>query len=149
MEQRFEIFTALITKIRRNITRIKTEEMAEFNLKSPHVSCLYYLYQSEGSMTAKDLCEASDEDKAAISRSIEFLEINGFIECESKTEKRYKSPLFLTDKGKVVAEKIAKKVDNIVNIASPKMSDNERAKFYQTLTTIANNLQKISDNYGE
>ena len=149
MEQRFEIFTALITKIRRCISKIKTEEMAEFNLKSPHVSCLYYLYQSEGGMTAKELCEASDEDKAAISRSIEFLELNGYIECESKTEKRYKSLLFLTEQGKVVATKIAEKVDNIVNVASADMNIEERAKFYKNLTTISNNLQKICDKYGE
>lgn len=149
MEQRFEIFTALITKIRRCISKIKTEEMAEFDLKSPHVSCLYYLYQSKCGMTAKELCEASDEDKAAISRSIEFLEINGYIDCESKTEKRYKSILFLTTKGKMVASKIANKVDNIVNIASANMTIEERNKFYKNLTAISNNLQKICDNYGE
>ena len=149
MEQRFEIFTMLITKIRRCITKIKTEEMAEFNLKSPHVSCLYYLYQSNGNMTAKELCEASDEDKAAISRSIDFLETNGYIECESKTEKRYKSPLFLTEKGKIVASQIAEKVDDIVDIASADMTMEERTKFYKNLTTISNNLQKICDKYGE
>lgn len=149
MEQRFEIFTALITKIRRCIAKIKTEEMAEFDLKSPHVSCLYYLYQSEGNMTAKELCDASDEDKAAISRSIDFLENNGYIECESKTEKRYKSPLFLTQKGELVASKITEKVDSIVNIASADMSIEERHKFYKNLTTISNNLQKICDGYEE
>ena len=149
MEQRFEVFTVLITKIRRSINKIKTEEMAEFNLKSPHVSYLYYLYQSGGSMTAKELCEASDEDKAAISRSIEFLETNGYINCESKTEKRYKSPLFLSEKGKTVAGKIATKVDNIVNLASANMTIQERDKFYKNLTVICNNLQKICDNYGE
>ena len=149
MEQRFEIFTALITKIRRYITKIKTEEMAEFDLKSPHVSCIYYLYQNDGNMTAKELCEASDEDKAAISRSIEFLETNGYIECESKTEKRYKSPLFLTQKGKLVGAKITEKVDNIVDIASADMTIDERVKFYKQLTSISENLQKICDEYGE
>ncbi len=146
MEQRYEIFTMLITKIRRCIAKIKSEEMAEFNLKSPHVSCLYYLYQSDG-MTSKELCEVSDEDKAAISRSIDFLETNGYIESESKTEKRYKSPLYLTAKGKSVAEKISKKVDAIVNVASADMSLEERKKFYNNLTNISNNLQKICDNY--
>lgn len=149
MEQRFETFTVQIAKISKCIRKIKTEEMAEFDLKSPHVSCIYYLYQNNGEMTATDLCEVSNEDKASISRSIDYLENNGYIECESKTEKRYKSPLFLTEKGKGVGEKISKKVDNIVNLASPKMSDSERIKFYQTLTKISNNLQKICDNYGE
>ena len=147
MEQRFETFTIQIAKISRNIRRIKTEEMAEFNLKSPHVSCIYYLYRNEGNMTAKELCEASDEDKAAISRSIDFLETNGYIKCDSKTEKRYKSPLFLTEKGKRVGAKIAEKVDNIVNIASADMTLDERVKFYKQLTAISENLQKICNNY--
>ncbi|MBQ7798769.1 MAG: winged helix DNA-binding protein [Clostridia bacterium] len=149
MEQRFETFTVQIAKISRNIRRIKSEEMAEFNLKSPHVSCLYYLYQSETEMTAKELCDVCEEDKASISRSIDFLENEGYIECRSKTEKRYKSPLYLTEKGKLVGEKIAQKVNDIVNMASPSMTDGERIKFYQILTKISNNLQKICDNYGE
>ena len=43
MEERFAAFTVLIAKINRNIRRIKTEEMAEFHLKGPHVACLYHL----------------------------------------------------------------------------------------------------------
>ena len=149
MEQRFETFTVQIAKISRYIRKIKTEEMAEFNLKSPHVSCLYYLYQSENGMTAKELCDVCEEDKAAISRAISYLEDNGYIECSSKTEKRYKSPLNLTEKGKIIGEKISIKVDRILDLASPGMNDGERKKFYQNLTTISNNLQKICDKYGE
>ena len=148
MEQRFETFTVQIAKISRCIRKIKTGEMEEFNLKSPHVSCIYYLYQNEG-ITAKALCDVCDEDKAAISRAISFLEDNGYIECCSKTEKRYKSPLKLTLKGKRVGAKIAKKVSHIVDVASPNMSDSERKKFYQTLTSISQNLEKICENYGE
>ena len=67
MEERFETFTVLIARISRSIKRIKAEEMADFELKGPHVSCLYYLSQQD-SMTASELCERCDEDKAAISR---------------------------------------------------------------------------------
>ena len=41
MEERFETFTVLITRISRSIKRIKADEMADFELKGPHVSCLY------------------------------------------------------------------------------------------------------------
>ena len=67
MEQRFETFTALVTGISRVIRKIKTEEMAEFHLKGPHVSCLYYWYK-EGTLTAKALCDLCDVDKANMSR---------------------------------------------------------------------------------
>ena len=82
MEERFETFTVLITRISRSIKRIKADEMADFELKGPHVSCLYYLSQQDG-MTAAELCERCDEDKAAISRSLDDLEKNGYITCAS------------------------------------------------------------------
>lgn len=90
MEERFETFTVLITRISRSIKRIKADEMADFELKGPHVSCLYYLSQQDG-MTAAELCERCDEDKAAISRSLDDLEKNGYITCASGAGKRYKS----------------------------------------------------------
>ena len=149
MEQRFETFTTQISKISRCIRKIKTAEMAEFDLKSPHVSCLYYLYKNGDGMTAKELCDLCEEDKGAVSRAISYLEDEGYIKCESKTEKRYKSPLSLTDKGEKVGEKIALKVDHVLELASPELSAKERESFYQTLTYISNNLQKICDNYEE
>lgn len=43
MEERFETFTILINRISRNIRKIKNQEMAACNLRSAHISCLYYL----------------------------------------------------------------------------------------------------------
>lgn len=145
MEQRFEMFTMLIAKLSRNIKKIKSCEMAKYNLKTPHVSCLYYMYKYNAPVTAKLLAEICDEDKGAISRSIDYLESNGFIECDSNVSKRYNSPLRLTEKAKVVAKEIADKIDNIVGIASNGMKDNEREIFYKNLILVSDNLQKYCD----
>ncbi len=149
MEKRFQLFTTLIAQCSRFIKRIKTLEMAEFNLKSPHVSCLYYLYINEDSLTATELCEICDEDKAYVSRSIEYLEKEDFISCKSKTEKRYKSPIFLTEKGKTVAKVIEEKINRIVDNASIGLSEEDRKIFYSSLTLISNNLKTIIKNYGD
>lgn len=149
MENRFETFTKQIAKISRNIRKIKTGEMEEFNLKSPHVSCLYYLYIQKETLTAKELCDICDVDKASISRSIDFLESDGYITCVSKTEKRYKSPLALTEKGRKAGKIIANKIDNILNLASEGLSDADREVFYKSLVLISDNLQKFCDSYGE
>lgn len=149
MERRFETFTIQIAKISRNILKIKTEEMAEFNLKSPHVSCLYYLYKENEAMTAKELSDICNEDKGAISRSIEFLEKEGYLTCDSKTGKRYKSPLSLTEKGEKVGQIIVHKIDNILKNASEGLSEKNRKIFYDSLILISDNLQKICENYGE
>lgn len=146
MEERFEMFTVLIAKGSRYIKRIKTEEMAEFDLKTPHVSCIYYLYKKE-MLTSKELCDICEEDKASISRSLEYLETNGYIKCLDQAKKRYKSHLVLTEKGKVVGKKVEEKIDNILVEASKGLSEENRKIFYESFALICNNLQNIYDNY--
>lgn len=146
MIERFETFTVLITKISRSIRKIKTEEMAKFNLKSPHVSCLYYLFKSE-SLTAKELCDICQEDKAAISRSLVYLEKEGYLTCYSKTQKKYKSPIQLTDKGKKIGKEVVRKVDSFLEDAGLGLSENERNVMYQSLCLICKNLEKMCEKY--
>ena len=143
MQQRFETFTILITGISRSIHRIKTEEMAEFELKSSHVSCLYYLYKADR-LTASELCEICEEDKANISRALKQLEQGGYL---ASREKRYQSPLELTEKGREVADKIAGKIDGILQRAGEGLSDQDRAIFYKGLAQIGANLQTICEQY--
>ncbi|MBQ4354444.1 MAG: transcriptional regulator [Clostridia bacterium] len=148
MEERFKTFTVLIAGINRCIRRIKTEEMAELGLKSPHVSCLYYLYKTD-SLTATELCDICEEDKANISRSIRHLEENGYIVCNAKTAKRYQSPLELTEKGREVGKIVAGKIDRILEEASEGLSEADRITLYRSLTLIHDNLRKICSDYGE
>ena len=148
MKDRFETFTVLIDRIKRCIRRIKTEEMAEFNLKSPHVSCLYYLYKSKP-MTAKELSEACDEDKASVSRSVDYLEENGYLIGAKKGTKRYKTPLELTEKGIEVAKRISKTIDSILSESSAGLSPEELDTVYRGLNVIMENLQRICERYGE
>ena len=146
MEDRFEMFTVLIAKISRSIRRIKTEEMSEYNLKSPHVSCLYYIYK-RGALAAAELCELCAEDKASISRSIEYLESNGYIVCESNQKKRYNSPLSLTQQGQAIAANLSKKIDDILALASAGISDTKRNTMYHCLQIISKNLDVFCNNY--
>ena len=148
MEERFKTFTVLIASISRGIRKIKTAEMAEFDLKSPHVSCLYYLYKTE-SLTAKELCDICEEDKANISRSIKYLEENGYIFCSSKLKKRYQTPLELTTKGREVARCLAEKIDNILSAASDGLSEDDRQVMYRSLALINDNIHRICEEYGE
>ncbi len=146
MQGRFETFTVLITTINRSIRKIKTEEMAEFDLKSPHVSCLYYLYTLD-SLTATRLCEICNEDKGAISRSLDYLEKSGLILCRSDDKKRYNSPLELTAKGKEIAESIARKMNGILEKVGVELSDEDRKIMYRSLAVISENLQKLCEGY--
>lgn len=149
MELKFKKFTTLVARCSRVIKRIKSSEMSEFNLKSPHVSCLYYLYINEKPMTLKELCVVCDEDKSYISKALETLENDGYIECYSKTEKRYNSPIQLTAKGIEVAEKVTNKANKIAEMASEGLSNEERLIFYTCFNSILSNLENIIEKYGE
>ncbi len=144
MQERFETFTVLINRISRNIRRIKNQEMQEYGLRSVHVSCLYYLYTAKD-LTATDLCERCEEDKATISRALDFLESNGYLFCKSKSAKRYKSPLVLTEKGLLVGKKIADKIDGVLEAVSVGLSDGERVEFYRCLSIISDSIEQFAD----
>ncbi len=148
MQERFSTFTVLIAKIGRQIRRIKSEEMGEFNLKSSHVSCLYYLH-TQGAMTPAELCEICDEDKAAISRSIEHLEKNGYLVSRPPAPKRYRAPLILSKSGSEVAARIAEKIDGVLTLVGQEMSDEERSALYAGLHRVSEDLQDICDRYDD
>ena len=143
MISRYSKFTTLISNINRAINHIKAEEMQQFGLKSFHVSCLYYIYKFNDGLTASELCSLCEEDKGAISRSIDLLINNGFIMYENDdNNKKYRAKLFLTDKGKEVAERVNKITENAVEIGSKGLTDKEREIMYKCLDIISNNLNK-------
>ena len=145
MQERFETFTVLINRISRNVRKIKNQEMVDYNLRGAHVSLLYYLYMGEN-MTATDLCERCEEDKATISRALDYLETNGYLTCETKNTKRYKSPLVLTEKGRVVGEKITERVDRVLEAIGTSLTEEERIAFYRSLSIISDSLEAVSKN---
>ena len=145
MQERFEVFTVLINRISRSIRSIKNYEMSEYGLRSPHISCLYYLYSS-GALTATDLCERCEEDKATISRSLDYLETNGYITRETRSAKRYKSPILLTDKGCETGKKITDKIDRVLDEVSTGLSEEDRAAVYRSLGIISENLESALKN---
>lgn len=143
MEERFETFTVLINRISRNIRKIKNQEMAEYQLRSAHISCLYYLASGKG-LTATKLCDLCEEDKATISRALEYLEQNGYLTCNSKSPKRYKSILCLTEKGREIAGKITERVNLVLQSISTELTEEERISFYHSLSTISVALDTIA-----
>ncbi len=142
MTERFETFTVLIAKISRNIRKIKNQEMAEYALRSSHISCLYYLYAAN-SLTATELCDKCEEDKATISRSLNYLENNGYLKRDVQCAKRYKTPLMLTEKGVEAGKRISDKINAVLDEISTGLTEEERSRFYRSLTVISNGLESI------
>lgn len=147
MQERFETFTVLINRISRDIRKIKNQEMADYHLRSAHVSCLYYVYSLE-SVTSAELCEHCEEDKATISRAVDYLETNGFL-LRGTNAKRYKSPLLLTEKGRDAGKRIAEKIGAVLDTVSRTLTEDERAAFYRSLSAISRSLNAIAQSSGK
>ena len=144
--ERYKVFTLAIANLTRSIRKIKTAEMAKWDLKSQHVSCIYYLYE-KGSLTATELCEICGEDKANMSRSIEYLEENGYIVRREKVNHRYNTHYTLTEAGLAVGRSIFERVESIISRASDGLSDEDRNIMYASLSLIDGNLKKIAGEY--
>ena len=146
MENRFETFTALMTSIGRSIRKIKTMEMADFRLKGTHALCLYYLYR-EDALTATELCELCEEDKANISRTIEYLKRNDYIACADGTARRYRSTLTLTEKGREAGARILEKIEKVLELSDEGISEENRRIMYEGLRRVDENLQRLCVQY--
>lgn len=144
---RFGKFTVLLNSIARSIYRIKCAEMGELGLKSTHVSCLYYLYRAERPLNLKELCGVCGEDKAAVSRAVNFLGREGYV-AEGGAGK-YRSPLSLTKKGEETAAIIAERIESLLAVAGGGIPDGERETLYKNLQAIADNLQKLCEKKGD
>lgn len=147
MISRYSRFTTLISNINRAINHIKTEEMQQFGLKSFHVSCLYYINKFDDGLTATELCNLCEEDKGAISRSIDYLAKEEFVRCDyDDSKKKYRTKIFLTEKGKNIAKRLEEITDKAVDIGSEGLTNADRDSLYKCLDIISNNLNKYFNN---
>lgn len=148
MQERFETFTALISGINHSIRKIKTAVMSEFDLKSTHVYCIYYLHKF-GSLTSKELSDMCAEDKASVSRSIKYLEKRGYIAIRKESNKRYRIPLELTEEGKNVGDQLSRNIDAVLNFVGSEIPEEHREAMYDSLKLINYKLIEICDQMEE
>lgn len=143
---RFEQFCTAISSIQHSIARIERMEMEKYGLKGPHAQCMLVMERSPEGITAAQLCGTCEKDKAAISRTLAELEAAGMITREDPNGKRYRSQLYLTAKGRDVAEQVSDRVHEAVSRVSNGYDVATREIFVHVLSLIAVNLQDLYKN---
>lgn len=146
MLSRFEQFCNAISIINHAIQKIERVEMAKYGLKGPHAQCLLAISQYPDGITAAKLCDICEKDKAAISRAIAELEAAHMLIRQDPDGKRYRSRLYLTERGKEVADNVNQLVHSAVSQVSEGYDTQDRDVFIHVLNLIAGNLQNISRN---
>ena len=144
MLNRFARFSLAISEIDRCWHKLAAEEMAKYELNSPHAVYLTTLYNYEEGITAAALGKLCCKNKADVSRMVSILEKKGLVRKESCGGNLYRAKLLLTDKGKQAAEHVQQRAAIAVELAGSGMTDDEREVFYRCLELIASNLQTLS-----
>ncbi len=143
MTSRFELFSASIYGIYRDILKIQRDEMVKHGLKGSYALYLTALHHNPEGLTATQLCETCDKDKAAISRVISELEQKGLVTRISNKDTFYRAKLKLTDTGRAIASRVDHAAGIAVEMATKGMSEENRRVMYECLGLIASNLRGI------
>ena len=137
MEDLYVNFTVAITKLNKLIQKIKSYEISQYGLQPIHVSCGYYLSKNPQGLTAKELCEMTLDDKAAISRALKTLQEKGIVEYVPRGRNEI---VRLTNEGKKLSKVISKKINSAVEAGSVNITEEQRKFFYDSMMEISNNL---------
>ena len=143
MIKRFEEFTSAISAIYRDVQKIERDEMERYGLKGAYTQYLLAIAHRPDGITAAQLCEVCDKNKAAVSRILTEMETAGLI---IRSANPYKALLTLTHKGLEAVEYVKERCSLATLLAGEGLTDQDRSVFYATLRLIASNLQKLSDN---
>ena len=141
MLNRFTQFCGSISMINRAIQKIERDEMERYGNKGAYAQYLVAMIQYPEGITAAQLCELCDRDKAAVSRVLGEMEEKGLVRREGT---HYRTKLFLTDAGQNAAQHVCDRAVVAVLEAGKGLSDADRATFYAAMNLIASNLQALS-----
>lgn len=141
MLSRFEQFSFAVSCIHRNIQKIERDEMVKYGLRGSFAPYLVVLSRSPGGLTAAQLCDMCERDKAAVSRIVAELLDRGLILRE---DAHYRARITLTEAGKQAAAFVCERAQQAVAAAGRGLSEENRRIFYQALDLIADNIQIIS-----
>ena len=142
---RFEKFTLLSDGIHKSINRIKFDTAPYLGVKSVHVFWIYELSLHPEGLTAAEIAAVSMVDRSLVSREIAALKKGGYVESEDSGKKRsYNSRITLTQKGKVLAQKITAEALTVQSKVDEGISDEELESFYTTLEKLYNGFVSLS-----
>ena len=144
MINRFQEFSMSIAAIYRHIQKIERAEMVKYGLKGSTAQDLTALRLHREGLTAAQLCEMCDKDKAAVSRALAELERRALVTREKANDTAYRALVRLTEEGSAAARFVCEKVRQAVDLAGRGLTDQDRQLFYTNLRRIAHNLHTIS-----
>lgn len=144
-QERFEDFVGMISALSKEIQRIKMVEATKLGIKGADVMLLYQLARYPQGLTSAELARRCGVTRAAVSRALAALEDKGFVMVQPDPGAgRYRAAVMLSARGAAAMESATRIIDRVVSESGDAVSERNRAIMYLSLSTILDQLKKIS-----
>lgn len=130
-----------IIRLGRLVTNKMSQRLGkdEQRLMGPHMGVLYDLMQADG-IRQRDLAVSSLKDKATITRSLRFLEKEGYVlRSPDPVDKRSKR-IYLTNQGRQFYQKVYPTAQEVMEEAKNGISSEDLSASVDVLQQMYNNL---------
>lgn len=144
-QERFEDFVGVISALSKEIQRIKMVEAAKLGIKGADVMLLYQLARHPQGLTSAELARRCGVTRAAVSRALTTLEDKGFVTVQPDPGTgRYRAAVMLSARGAAAMESATQIIGRVVSESGDAVSERNRSIMYSSLSTILDQLKKIS-----
>lgn len=144
MLTRYEQFSFMVSVINRHIQKLERDEMIKFGYKGAFAQYLVAMLHYPQGITAAQLSEICDKDKAAVSRIVSEMIEKGLVVRKSATETMYRAKLTLSQEGEKVAQFVARRASAAIEAMGNELSEEQRKTLYFALDNIARKLHILS-----
>lgn len=140
---RYEIFSSAISQLLKAMQLLKSRKMAQYGLKGTTCMCMIQILRSENGLTAGELAEQGEIDKAQVSRCVSELIEQGYIFRDERDGRRYKQKYRLTECGREVAEDVNRHLYDVQECINKGISEEDLAAFYRVLDAFCANFAEV------
>jgi DNA-binding MarR family transcriptional regulator len=144
MIERYEKFSFIISEIGKNLHKLSADEMKRFGMRGSWAKYLIALKLHTDGVTAGQLCDICDRNKADVSRAMSELESKGIV-TRLEADANYRVRFLLTEQGKKISDALSERASIAIESVSC-LDDNERRVLYKALESISVNLEMLVKN---
>ena len=141
MLDRFEMFSGAISAAYRCLQKLERDEMEKYGYKGAFAQYLIAINRYPDGVTASQLCEMCDKDKAAVSRIVAEMHEKGLIVRDG--DNAYRARFRLTDEGAKATRFVIERAEIAARDVGKGLSDEKRQVFYESLALLVANLESV------
>lgn len=146
MSKRFLSLSESVSRLDRELRRVKMQGMKEFGLKSSHTLVLYLLYTQPEGCSFAQLAEGSSSDAGLLSRTLHELRDLHLIEKNGEDGK-YKQIYVLSEQGKDYGASISRRIEEAEQLVRQDLDEQDLETFYKVAAQISKNLSELPDQW--